>query len=89
MREVAATLRRWYGLEFRYADSTLANRHITAVFDYDAQSDALRTLQLMLGVRMTFHGNVVTLIPGRVEDSIPQSRRGMGDPTVIPTEVGR
>jgi ferric-dicitrate binding protein FerR (iron transport regulator) len=89
VEEVMATLGRWYGLEFRFADSTIAKQHVTGSFRSDARQEVLQTVQLMLGVRMVFDGNVVTLVPGRPAAAPPRVPRAL---EVIPPshmEVGR
>jgi len=58
---VLATLRSWYGYDFRLADSALARRHIIAVFPIGEASEMLTFVQHVLGVRMTFDDSVVTL----------------------------
>lgn len=61
--EVLATVERWYGYQFRLADSTLATQHITTSLDYNARADVLTSLKALLDVSMTFDGNVITLYP--------------------------
>jgi hypothetical protein len=56
-----ATLGRWYGYEFRLDDTTLAASHVSIGFDADRPAEALNTVKAVLGVSMTFDGNVITL----------------------------
>ena len=88
--EVVTTLGQWYGLEFRFADSTIADRHITAVFDADARQEVLQTLQLMLDVRMKFDGNTVTLVPTSQDRHAERPlQRRQNAVTTTQAEVGR
>jgi len=61
--EVLATFSRWYGYEFRLADTTLASRHVSGAFSTDAPAEAMNAIKTVLGVTMAFDGNVVTLRP--------------------------
>jgi ferric-dicitrate binding protein FerR (iron transport regulator) len=67
VEDVLATVTRWYGYEFRVADSTLTHERVTAVLvrssTADALADALTTLKIVLGVDMRFDGRVITLVP--------------------------
>jgi len=72
---VLATLSRWYGYEFRLADSTLINQAISAEFQTDHVAGTMNTLKVVLGVTMTFNGNVVTLHPSH-ERSTTRQRSG-------------
>jgi transmembrane sensor len=68
-----AALGRWYGYEFHLTDTTLAARHVSVAFSADAPTDAMNMVKAVLGVTMTFDGNVVTLQP-RGADHHPVSR---------------
>lgn len=84
-----ATVGRWYGYEFRYADSTLATQHVTAVFNISAHDETLAAIKTLLGVTMTFDDSTVTLHrqPVHSHRASPSSRR---DAILTPTsEVGR
>lgn len=59
--EVLATLTRWYGYRFQLADSALAGESLTMVLDARSSSNALRTIELLLNVDLTFDGDLVTL----------------------------
>jgi transmembrane sensor len=91
--EVTAVLGQWYGLTFRFADSTLIHRHLTGVFDdRDSRQDVLQNLKLVLGVRMQFDDNVVTLIPDASTKAPARRRSARDDRTwtsVESVEVGR
>jgi len=60
---VLATLGRWYGYEFRLADTTLARQFISVDFQTNQIAEAMAALRVVLGVTMTFDGKVVTLHP--------------------------
>jgi transmembrane sensor len=78
-----ATLSRWYGYEFRLADSTLATRHVTAVFKASAMRETLSELEELLEVTMRFDGKTVTL------RARPRTRQENRQPNSQRMEVGR
>jgi ferric-dicitrate binding protein FerR (iron transport regulator) len=55
------TLGRWYGYEFRLQDSVLISRNVSAEFKVSDPAEMMSVLKSMLGVTLTFHGNVITL----------------------------
>ena len=57
MAEVRADLRRWYGVELRVTDSTLAHRHLTATFAGEPIDKVLAVIALTLGGELTRHGD--------------------------------
>jgi transmembrane sensor len=63
--EVAASLRRWYGIELRAADPALAERHLTATFRGEPLPDVLRVVGLALGARLDRRGDTVLVHPAR------------------------
>jgi transmembrane sensor len=86
---VLQTLSRWYGYQFRYADSTLSQRDVTISVSVRSSASALATLEQILNVNLTVVGDTVTLTP-------QASQRMKGIPRVrsydvwTPTsEVGR
>lgn len=86
---VLQTLSRWYGYQFRYADSTLSQREVTIGVSVRSSASALATLEQILKVNLTVMGDTVTLTP-------QTDRRVKGMPRVrsydvwTPTsEVGR
>jgi len=92
--EVLAALTRWYGYQFRLADTSLAHRNLTLGVSTESSSAALATLKLMLDVDLTFDHNVVTLSPRRATHAIPRaSRHAPNEPNEMSsppqTEVGR
>ncbi|HEU4643602.1 MAG TPA: FecR domain-containing protein [Gemmatimonadaceae bacterium] len=63
LREVLPQLGRWYDLDFRLGDPSLAERRLTATLTSESVPDLLRALALTLEVRSERHGRVVTLYP--------------------------
>jgi transmembrane sensor len=59
--EVASVLERWYGVDVRLADPSLARETLTASFSYESLSEALATVNTVLNLRAERAGNVVTL----------------------------
>ena len=47
--EVAADLRRWYGVELRVTDSALLKRHYTGVFGSESPNRVVERIALSLG----------------------------------------
>jgi transmembrane sensor len=82
------TVGRWYGYEFRLADSALATQDVSAVFNVSPTDETLFAIRELLDVTMTFKGRVVTLRPRPVGAKAPSTNRGR---THFPlrTEVGR
>lgn len=54
---MAAELRRWYGVELRIADSSLASRHVTASFSGEPAAEVLRVIALTLGTEVRMRGD--------------------------------
>jgi transmembrane sensor len=86
---VLRTLSRWYGYQFRCADSTLPQRSVTIGLSVRSSASALATLEQVLRVSLVMAGDTVTLTPYA-------ERRAKGIPRVrsydiwTPTrEVGR
>jgi transmembrane sensor len=61
LREVASELSRWFDLDVRIADTALASRRITAVYETPSASDVLDAISAGLGVTYERQGKVVTL----------------------------
>jgi transmembrane sensor len=57
LREVAADLRRWYGVELRVTDSALLQRHFTGEFAGEPLDRVLDVLGLALGARIDQRGD--------------------------------
>jgi transmembrane sensor len=90
VRTVLEGLGRWYGYEFRLADTALANRPVTVTFDVADSPGMLVLLRHLLGVAMTFDGPIVTLAPRRSGAGRAMFPRSPAyDPSSTPTQVGR
>ena len=61
MREVAGALRRWYGVDLRFADAAVADRHLTATFAGDSTDAVLRVVGLAIRARLDRHGDTVVV----------------------------
>jgi ferric-dicitrate binding protein FerR (iron transport regulator) len=61
LAEVASELSRWYDVDIRFADSSLAARHLTSTFKSDPIDDVLRVIGLSAEVRFERRGRVVTV----------------------------
>jgi transmembrane sensor len=61
--EVLAELGRWYGLEFRLGDTSLAARHLSATFPTADLDETLAILTAALGLSATRGTSVITLDP--------------------------
>ena len=55
--QVAADLRRWYGVELRAADATVAGRRLTASFEGEPPDAVLRVVGLALGAEVEARGD--------------------------------
>jgi transmembrane sensor len=60
LAQVAAELRRWYGIELR-ADDAVSGRRLTASFQGESAEDVLRVIALALGAEMTTRGDTAVL----------------------------
>lgn len=59
--EVAAELRRWYGIELRVDDPALASRHLTASFSGDPAKQVVQVIALAVGAQAAWHGDTVVM----------------------------
>jgi ferric-dicitrate binding protein FerR (iron transport regulator) len=86
---VLATLSRWYGYQFRYADSSLSQRSVTIAVSMQSSATALATLEQILSVNVVVKGDTVVLAPqpSPAERGNPQSRNY--DVWMPTREVGR
>jgi ferric-dicitrate binding protein FerR (iron transport regulator) len=57
-------LERWYDVAIRLADSSLANRRLTATFRRESLTQVLELLALSLDLRVEHQGSAVLLVPG-------------------------
>jgi len=88
--DVLAEMSRWYGYEFRYADSTLGSRNLTMVLDTHSPAQSLSALKVVLDVDLTFDGNVVTLHPRTAGRAPARHQNNTRDAFPhFPREVGR
>jgi transmembrane sensor len=55
--EVAASLHRWYGIELRVPDTSLAARHLTATFSGEPPERVLEVIRLVLGADIERRGD--------------------------------
>ena len=65
LAEVAAQLRRWYGLELRFVDNELAGRHLTAAFDGESAQQVLTVIGMALGARIDLNGDTALVRSSR------------------------
>ncbi len=61
MREVVPRLARWYDLDIRLADSSIAERRFTSVFQDETAQQVLEAVSLSLGLRSEMVGRRVVL----------------------------
>lgn len=61
LTDVAAELRRWYGVELRPGDAAVAGRRLTASFDGEDAEQVLKVIALALGAEMTLRGDTAVL----------------------------
>jgi len=73
LRDALPELRRWYGVDVKLADSTLANRHITGTFHDAPLLQVIQSIALIVHARFDWIDRTITLQPR------PQSHaRGSG-----------
>ena len=77
--QVALDLGRWYSVEVRLADSSLARETFSASFAADSFSEALRTVTTVLHLRAERRGKTVVLHRLASPPHSPSPRRGEGD----------
>lgn len=61
LRDAIPELERWYDVDIRLADPALGDRRVTAQLRSEPAARAAERLALILGVRATSNGNVITL----------------------------
>lgn len=64
LTRVAGEVRRWYGITLRIADSSLADRHVTASFNGEPVDQVLKVIGLTLGARVDRQGDTAVLRVG-------------------------
>jgi transmembrane sensor len=61
LSEVAVELRRWYGVETRFADPALARRQVSVTFEGETLDQVLSVIALTVGLRMEQNGDTVVV----------------------------
>jgi transmembrane sensor len=89
VEDVLAALTRWYGYEFRFADSTIARQNVTVWLSTRSSATALATLERLLDVSLTVAGDTVTLTPRRGAQGQGMTRVKSYDVWTPTREVGR
>lgn len=69
--DVVSALERWYDVEIRLADSSLAERRLTATFRRESLSQVLELLALSLNVRVQREGRSVVVAPASYPPPAP------------------
>jgi ferric-dicitrate binding protein FerR (iron transport regulator) len=88
--DVLRELGRWYGYEFRIADSSLAQQQLTVTIQGQSADGVMAMLRTMLNASMTVGGKdhrVVTLHAKRAD--VPSGMPGRESLRIHPREVGR
>ena len=65
LTDVSASLKRWYGIDLRASDSSLARRRLTATFDGEPVERVLSVIGMTLGVDIERTGSTVIVRPPR------------------------
>jgi transmembrane sensor len=68
--EVAADLRRWYGVELRVMDPALLGRHFTGSFERESPSRVLDVIALALNARVDRRGDTAFIRPSPGSPSV-------------------
>jgi transmembrane sensor len=63
--DVAAEVRRWFGVELRADDGAVAGRRLTASFQGEDRDQVLQVIALALGAEMTMRGDTAVLRAAR------------------------
>jgi transmembrane sensor len=61
LAEIAAELRRWYGISLRADDPAVADRRLTASFEGEPREQVLRVIALALGADVVLRGDTAVL----------------------------
>jgi transmembrane sensor len=59
--EIVSSMRKWYGIELKVPDQTLASRHITASFAGESPNRVLEVIRLALGAEIERHGDTAVV----------------------------
>ncbi len=65
LSRVREDLRRWFGISLIFADTALADRHLSARFAGETSEQVLKVLELTLGVSVERRGDSAIVRPGR------------------------
>jgi transmembrane sensor len=65
LTEVIASLKRWYGIDLKVTDESLAGRHLTATFSGEPPERVLEVIRLVLGADMERRGDTVIVHPAK------------------------
>lgn len=65
LTDVAADVRRWFGVELRAGDAAVAGRRLTASFQGEDRDQVLQVIALALGAEMTMRGDTAVLRAAR------------------------
>jgi len=87
--DVLGTLERWYGYKFRLTDPQLRDRHVTTTLDYNAPTQALRKIELLLDVELGLDGDSVVLRPRTRSTRATPTERTRPSQLFPAMEVGR
>jgi transmembrane sensor len=61
MSEVTESLRRWYGIHLRFADASIAKRHLTATFSNETPEAALEIIGVSIGGTIERRGDTAVV----------------------------
>ena len=61
LSQVSADLRRWYGVELRVADSSLAGKHVNTTFEGEPAARVVDVIALILGADVEYRGDTAVL----------------------------
>lgn len=87
---VLQTLHRWYGYNFRLADTSLASREVTTMLSVDDTATTLTALRELLRVTMRFDGSTITLYAIKRSQNTGQGTHHRWPSTLLPqAEVGK
>jgi transmembrane sensor len=73
LSQVAAEMRRWYGIELRVSDSAIARRRLTATFDQGNAAQAMAVIGAALGGTIERRGD--TAVVQRTGPAVPNGKR--------------
>lgn len=89
LSKVLETLTRWYGYQFRCADSAIARQVVTVWLSQRSSATAVTTLEDLLDARAVMSGDTITLVSPKRGRGLKPSRVQSYDIWVPNQEVGR